>query len=210
MEEASRNWYALKIFYNRVFDMERLLAETGISSYIAANKVELEGSKYLSARRRLALMEEKGQTDTRFVREGLTLYRRVPMVSSLMFFHAPQEQIKQVEGFLYDPEGFLPPKGFIYKTPDWHSYAVIPPRQMEIFRLVTESGDTGLEFFSDDATTHYKKGDKVRVTDGPLKGAEGYIKRIRKDRRLLVCIEGIIAVATSYIPPENLEIIKEE
>jgi transcription antitermination factor NusG len=61
-----------------------------------------------------------------------------------------------------------------------------------------------LEFFSDEDMTRYKTGDKVRVLEGPLKGAEGYIKRIRKDRRLLVSIEGFIAVATSFIPPQFL------
>ena len=32
---------------------------------------------------------------------------------------------------------------------------------------------------------------------GPFKGAEGYIKRIRGNRRLVVALEGIIAVATT-------------
>jgi hypothetical protein len=47
------------------------------------------------------------------------------------------------------------------------------------------------------------------VLEGPLKGAEGYIKRIRKDRRLLVAIEGFIAVATSFIPFQYLEKVPE-
>ena len=72
-----------------------------------------------------------------------------------------------------------------------------------------ESGAGGLEFFADDDFTRFRKGSKVRVKEGQLKGAEGYIKRIRKDRRLLVAIEGVIAVATSYIPPENLEPVPE-
>ena len=76
---------------------------------------------------------------------------------------------------------------------------------MGIFKLVCSSGAEGLEFFADDDLTRYKAGDKVRVLEGPLKGAEGYIKRIRKDRRLLVSIEGFIAVATSFIPPQFLE-----
>ena len=48
----------------------------------------------------------------------------------------------------------------------------------------------------------------MRVTGGIFKGAEGYIKRIRGDKRLIVCIEGIIAVATSYIPSVYLEKIE--
>lgn len=40
----------------------------------------------------------------------------------------------------------------------------------------------------------------MRVTEGPFKGAEGYIKRIKGNRRLIVSIEGVVAVATTYIP----------
>ena len=82
---------------------------------------------------------------------------------------------------------------------------MIPDKQMAMFQLVCSSGAEGLDFFADDDLTRYKAGDKVRVLEGPLKGAEGYIKRIRKDRRLLVSIEGFIAVATSFIPPQFLE-----
>ena len=48
-----------------------------------------------------------------------------------------------------------------------------------------------------------------RVTGGPFKGAEGYIKRIRGNRRLVVALEGIIAVATTYIPGRFLEKMPE-
>jgi transcription antitermination factor NusG len=81
---------------------------------------------------------------------------------------------------------------------------VIPDKQMGMFQMVCSSGADGLEFFADDDMTRYRSGDRVRVLEGPLKGAEGYIKRIRKDRRLLVAIEGFIAVATSFIPPQFL------
>jgi transcription antitermination factor NusG len=45
----------------------------------------------------------------------------------------------------------------------------------------------------------------VVVTDGPFKGAEGHIKRIKKDRRLVVTIAGVVAVATAYIHPSMLK-----
>ena len=80
---------------------------------------------------------------------------------------------------------------------------------MAMFQLVCSSGTEGLDFFSDEDITRYKSGDKVRVLEGPLKGAEGYIKRIKKDRRLLVAIEGFIAVATMYIPPQFLEKVSD-
>ena len=75
----------------------------------------------------------------------------------------------------------------------------------ERIRLVVDEGSKGLEFFADDDISRYATGDRVRVKEGPLRGTEGYIKRIRRDRRLLVVIEGIIAVAAIYIPPQHLE-----
>ena len=39
---------------------------------------------------------------------------------------------------------------------------------------------------------------------------EGYIKRIKGNHRLIVAIEGVIAVATSYIPNCFLEKIEKE
>lgn len=56
-------------------------------------------------------------------------------------------------------------------------------------------------------STRYQKGVHVRVIDGPFKGAEGYICRIKKNRRLIVALEGVCAIATSYIPQEFLQVI---
>ena len=39
------------------------------------------------------------------------------------------------------------------------------------------------------------------------KGVEGKVVRIRKSRRVLVELPGMLAVATTYIDPVNLEII---
>ena len=124
------------------------------------------------------------------------------MVSSLLFVRAPKDRLKEVEDCVKE-------KGFVYRTADRKTEAVIPDKQMAMFQMVCSSGAEGLEFFADDDMTRYKTGDKVRVLEGPLKGAEGYIKRIRKDRRLLVSIEGFISVATSFIPPQFLEVVKD-
>ena len=34
------HWYALKVFYNRVFDVERLLAQDGVKTYIPLRSTE--------------------------------------------------------------------------------------------------------------------------------------------------------------------------
>lgn len=62
--------------------------------------------------------------------------------------------------------------------------------------LVTSTGDPGLEYLGEEPSD-LRSGDRVRVTEGPFKGAEGYIKRIKGNRRLIVSIEGVVAVATN-------------
>ena len=207
MEETTPHWYALKVFYNKVFEIEDLLDAMGIETYLAVDKMLLKGAAHLIARRHIATLKAQGKRDTRYVEEGALIFQRTPLVSSLLFFRADEGGLRAVENAMKDANDNA--KGFIYKTADWKQYAIIPDWQMATFRLVTAKGSEGLEFFSSDSLTRFKEGRKVRVKEGPFKGAEGYIKRIRRDRRLLVSIEGIVAVATAYIPPELLETVPE-
>ena len=80
---------------------------------------------------------------------------------------------------------------------------VVPDSQMEAFRIVTSAA--AVAEVLEGAPEKYAVGDLVRVTDGPFKGARGYIRRIRKDRRLVIVVSGVAAIATVYIPPELLE-----
>lgn len=195
--EKTAGWYALKVFFNKVFDIEDLLVGAGFETYVPVRKVELKGEEFLRVKRRLALQDDD-RNDRKYEQVGPRIYRRETVVTSLAFVRASEEDLPWIRNQL---EG----KGFVYMTADRKRPAVIPDRQMAMFRLVASSGEEGLEFFSEERLVNYAQGDRVRVKEGPLKGAEGYIKRIRRDRRLLVAIEGFIAVATSYIPPELLE-----
>lgn len=47
----------------------------------------------------------------------------------------------------------------------------------------------------------------MRVTAGLFEGIEGYVVRIRRDRKLVVQLYGIIAIAISGIHHSLLEII---
>lgn len=199
MEE---NWYALKIFFNKVFEVEIELQELGLESYFPVVLKEMKGKDFFRVKKRLSTPDSR-RNDNMYVSEGPRIFKRVPVVNSLVFFKALPSMVPSVAQIISG-------RGFIYMNAEREKPAVIPTRQMEIFRMVSTSGAEGLEFFSESNIVNYAKGDKVRVTmDGPLKGAEGYIKRIKKDRRLLVAIEGFIAVATAYIPPEFLEKVEE-
>lgn len=89
---------------------------------------------------------------------------------------------------------------YTYVNEKWKKVpSLISEYEMDMFRLVTSSGAAGLDYFGGDSIV-YGIGDRVRVTGGVFKGAEGYIKRIKGKRRLIVSITGICAVATSFIP----------
>ena len=202
MAETKLYWYALKVFFNKVFEWEERLSQKGFETYLAVEKQCLKGEDHLRAARKMALEAGDSASGRRYIREGALIYERKPLIASLLFVKADRQDALGI-----DKE--LAGKGFIYKKTDRKTLSAIPDTQMASFRLVTSSLETGLTFFSDESYTRYRQGARVRVKEGPLKGAEGYIKRIRKDRRLLVSIEGVVAVATSYIPPQMLEIVPE-
>jgi len=195
-QQPELHWYALKVFFNKVFEMEALTDSMGLESFIPVRREQVKGDEHLRVAKRLATPDDR-RLDNQFQKVGPVIYKRIPVVNSLFFVHAPEERIPELEHAIQG-------QGFVYRMTDHQRPSVIPDKEMGIFKLVCTSGAEGLEFFADEDMTRYKQGDRVRVLEGPLKGAEGYIRRIRKDRRLLVAIEGFIAVATSFIPPQFL------
>ena len=168
------HWYALKVFYNRVFEVERLLAQDGVKSYIPLRCVETTVG-------------------------GRTIRRREPAVSSLMFVRGREQYVLELSKRLKNTMPLM-----AYFDRDTRKPAVISDLEMNVFMLVTSTGDPGLEYLGEEPSD-LRSGDRVRVTEGPFKGAEGYIKRIKGNRRLIVSIEGVVAVATTYIPGCFLE-----
>ena len=166
------HWYGLKVFFNKVFEIEILLSADGVESYIPCEMVTVE---------------------VRGVRKQV----RRTVIPSLMFFRSTEEYARELQT--------PPPSGgrvmlYTYVNEKWKKVpSLISEYEMDMFRLVTSSGAAGLDYFGDDSIV-YGIGDRVRVTGGVFKGAEGYIKRIKGKRRLIVSITGICAVATSFIP----------
>lgn len=115
-----------------------------------------------------------------------------PAVSSLIFFRSSVAQAEEVQKSF---EGRV----ILYRYRSSKHPAIISDREMNAFKMVTSGGNPDLEYI-DAGAVNFKKGQRVRVTGGPFEGAEGYIQRIRGDKRLVVAIEGVVAVATSYIP----------
>lgn len=173
------HWYAFKVFFNKVFDIEDFLRKEGVESYIPCET-------------------------TLVIRRGVKKKVCQPVISSLMFFRSTPKKAMELQQQLNNRVILYTKKKDLRKLP-----MAIPEQEMNIFMLVTSSGEKGIEYLGDDHV-EYHKGERLRVTDGIFKGAEGYIHRIKGNRRLVIAIEGVCAVALSYIPGCFLKKIEDE
>lgn len=119
-----------------------------------------------------------------------------PVLPNFQFLYCTEKYIRQLMSEYWGSMFFYGDR--VSKKP-----LPIRTREMEIFMIVTSASDE-LVVLSD-PTPEFLAGERVRVLAGPFKGAEGVVKRIKGDRRLVVSIDGVTAVATSYIRPELLE-----
>ena len=154
----------------------------------------------------LRIKEEWEQKGARtYMAVKTTDKRTVQLAPSLLFVRTTPDALK---AFKQDHFTEL----MIYRRADSTDPAPIPEEQMRMFILVTSATDgRDVDLVSeslmgpDTKPFDFKPGEKVRVTEGPFKGAEGVIKRIKKDRKLLVAVQGVVVVAVSNIPPRFLE-----
>lgn len=133
------------------------------------------------------------KTVERTTDNGCSTVRR-PIIPSLLFVRSEKSY---VENLHKHPTGAVG----VYCMPGSKEPAAISDEEMRMFIFVTSVGSRNLEAV-DPALA---KGDRVRITGGVFRGAEGYIARIRNAKRLIVAIEGVAAVATSYIPKNFIE-----
>lgn len=154
----------------------------------------------------LRIKEEWEQKGARtYMAVKTTDKRTVQLAPSLLFVRTTPDALKD---FKQDHFSEL----MIYRRADSTDPAPIPEEQMRMFILVTSATDgrdvdlVSTELMGPDTRQFdFKPGEKVRVTEGPFKGAEGVIKRIKKDRKLLVAVQGVVVVAISNIPARFLE-----
>lgn len=139
-----------------------------------------------------------------FPKDKAKRYREVPLIPHLLFVRCTENQLLKYKQdnnsrFMYYRD----------LTSEKSRPAVIDDRQMEVFMLVTSTKSRDLRALEEDKP-EYHQGQKVRVIGGLYKGAEGYIKRIKRSRDLIVSIQGVAVVAISNIHPQFLEPVEVE
>lgn len=119
------NWYACKVFFNRVFETEDILKDIGIECYVPICEKAIE-------------------------QDGEVKKRIRPLISSLLFFYCTQEQAIDIEKKMRGKVMVYMRNASSGKIP-----ASIPDKEMNVFILVTSAGSQGVEYLgADDERYH--------------------------------------------------------
>ena len=134
-------------------------------------------------------------------RHGVMIKRLVPSVHNLIFIHITPSGMKE-----YKATTDLPIRYMMNR--ETHKPIIVPTREMDNFIKVAGTYEEKLIYLNPNPGD-FTKGERVRIIGGMFAGAEGVFVRIKGDRRVLINIEGLVAVATTYVHPSMIEKITD-
>ena len=184
IEKNAVAWYVLRVTYQRELTAAKQLEELGIEHFIPTVRIKIRNEK------------------------GLAIgWKTEPLIHNYIFINASYNDILDIKQRKLDYLRFMMGKDDegMNTVPQY-----VPDKQMTDFiKVVRTIGSKPV-----DPSIDLKKGDRVRIMTGPFEGVEGvYIKMPnRHEKRVVIKIEGIAAVATVALNAsdvEKLEVIKE-
>ncbi len=135
-------------------------------------------------------------------RGGRMVKRLVPSVHNLIFVHiTPSEMVE------YKRTTALPIRYIMNR--ETGKPLTVPNHQMDSFIKVAGTHDEKLIYINPNPGD-FSQGERVRIIGGAFAGAEGIFVRLKGDRRVLINIPGVVAVATTYVHPSMIEKITDK
>ena len=179
----TQHWYALRTTYGR----EKKAYDYLVSNNVKAFYPTIKTVKNVEGQR--TVVEES----------------RLP---NIFFAYGKEDEIKS---FVYDNVN-LPYLRFYYRH--IHEGAriskeplIVPDYQIEGLKIIcaSQAEDIILELSE---IKQFKVGQKVRVVDGIFKGVVGKVARYRGQQRVAIEIDGLLTIASAYVPSAFIEIIR--
>ena len=134
------------------------------------------------------------------IRRGRKVRALVPVIRNLVFVHARPSEVQRFKSQIT----------YLQYITDTRSgqKIIVPDSQMQRFIAVSGTYDDHLLYFQPDEL-NLSKGTKVRITGGEFEGQEGIFLKVKgaRDRRVVIEIQGVIAVAMATIHPDLIEVI---
>ena len=177
------HWYALRVTYGR---------EKKVYDYLFGKHVEA----YYPTIKTVKEVDGKRKT----VEES-----RFP---NILFARGTEEEIKS---FVYDNVN-LPHLRFYYRH--FHEGArlikeplIVPDYQIEGLKIICASEAEDVVIVPQ-AIQKFQTGQTVRVIDGVFTGVIGKVARYHGQQRVAIYIDGLLTIASAYVPSAFLEVIK--
>ena len=203
-EGVPSSWYALRVSYSRELKVRDRLNELGVKTFVPMmwRRCPVKPGMTKGKQTTSSLPAPTGQSTESLKRMRKNPSRRlVPAVGNLCFAYSTRAELEDfIRGY-----GETSPVHF-YWDRTANKPLTVPEKAMNDFIAVSSTLDEDLIYITE-ITSKLREGQTVKVKEGPFKGVEGKVVRIRKSRRILVELPGMLAVATTYIQPEYLEII---
>lgn len=98
------------------------------------------------------------------------------------------------------PESSVP--FWIYRYPQDNKIQSISENSIHLLRLLTADDTAKCEIFN---KKDFKENQRVRITEGNFRGYEGSVVRVKKNKHVIVKIEGICMVMLPFIHPDFLQ-----
>lgn len=124
----------------------------------------------------------------------------VPAVHNLIFVHTTRDVLDTCKRRM---EAVCPLRYMMDKSTKLPM--VVRNKEMEDFMWVTEHHDADI-FYLDNPSVVCVKGTPIEVIGGPFKGLHGRLLRIRRNRKVVLQLVGLVAVAIDGIPIECCKI----
>lgn len=167
-------WYPMRVTYNREQKIKTVL-----DGLLVENFLPMRYETVLS--------------------DGIPKKELVPAIHNLLFIRSSKTELT----LLKQRNGDLSPLRFITRPvshgADRHEIIFVSDHEMENFIRVASVRDDSVMFLQNTDYVHMV-GKNVRISGGVFKGVEGVIKRIKKNRQVVVRIQGVAAVAIAYVP----------
>ena len=116
----------------------------------------------------------------------------VPVIHNLVFVRSTREKLDEMK------------RDISLKVPIRYIMDRETRRPMHSFIAVAGAYDEQIVYL-DPTIVSLREGDRVRIVGGVFSGVEGIFIRIKGDRRVVVSIEGVMAVATAFVHPSLIE-----
>lgn len=129
---------------------------------------------------------------------------------NIFFAYGSEEELQE---FVYDNVN-LPFLRFYYRYFHEGNHLqkepmIVPDRQMETLQIICMAEETDDVFLSTDKINKFTKGQLVKVTTGKFAGVTGRVARFKGQQRVGIYIDGLLTMATAYVPNSYLQAIKE-